>query len=161
MGVDSLSFRRALGQFASGVTVVTGVGPTGTLTGVTVSAFSSLSLDPPLVLACLNRSTAGLDAYTEGARFAVNILADDQEALSVAFAGPWQSRFDDVAFDIWDGGCPILKGCIANVLCRRAAVHDGGDHVIVVGAVDRLAIDDTRPPLLYFRGGYLGRGVDP
>lgn len=161
MGVDSLNFRQALAQFATGVTVVTGVRPTGKPTGVTVSAFSSLSLHPPLVLVCLNRATGTFDAYAEGRYFAVNVLADDQEPVSVGFAGPWQSRFDGVAFETWAEGCPVLKGCLANILCRRHAVHDGGDHFILVGEVERVAVDTTRQPLLYFRGGYNSCGRRP
>jgi len=154
VAVDPESFRRALARFATGVTVVTGTDPDGRPVGVTVNAFSSVSLDPPLVLICLANTTGCLNAFSEGERFAVNILDAGQAALSEAFAGPQEHKFKDRAFDTWDSGCPILPGCLANLECTRVAVHEGGDHFIVVGRVDRLATADAGEPLIFYGSGY-------
>lgn len=154
MPIASRRFRNALGRFATGVTVVTAIAGDGRPVGVTVNAFASLSLEPPLVLVSLARTTADLDAYLEGERFAVNILSDRQQALSAAFSRRPKTIFRRVAYDTWESGCPILAGCLANLECTRIAVHEGGDHFIIVGRVDRLDHTDDGNPLIYFRGGY-------
>lgn len=155
MAVDPQSFRNALGRFASGITVVTGVMPSGARVGLTVNAFSSLSLTPPLVLVCLDRSTGCLPAFEDGERFAVNILADDQAATSVLFAGPANPfQTTNVAYRESAGGVPLLDGCVANLECRRQAVIDGGDHVILTGLVEHAETATDREPLVYYRGCY-------
>lgn len=154
MAVDPESFRKALARFATGVTVVTGIDPEGRPVGVTVSAFSSVSLEPPLVLICLANTTGCLHAFSEGERFAVNVLDAGQEALSEEFAGPQEHKFKDRAFATWSSGCPILPGCLANLECTRVAVHEGGDHFIVVGRVDRLETADSGRPLIFYESGY-------
>lgn len=154
MPVTSRRFRDVLGRFATGVTVVTGVTGDGRPVGVTVNAFASLSLDPPLVLISLARTTADLDAYLKGKKFAVNILSDRQRALSVAFSRRPKTIFRRTAYETWESGCPILAGCLANMECTRIAVHEGGDHFIIVGRVDRLDHADDGNPLVYFRGRY-------
>jgi len=152
--VDSRKFRNALGRFATGVTVVTGLTDAGVPVGVTVNAFASVSLDPPLILVCLAATTGCLSAFSTGTRFAVNILGDDQEALSKAFAGPREHRFKNRSFETWDSGCPILPGCLANLECTRTDVHVAGDHLIVIGRVDRLETADRGRPLLFYRSAY-------
>ncbi|MFQ5765645.1 MAG: flavin reductase family protein [Rhodospirillales bacterium] len=147
-------FRRALGFFATGVTVVTGRTPEGEPVGVTVNAFASVSLEPPLILICLANTTGCLSAFSEGDRFAVNLLDESQKGLSEEFAGPREHRFKDSAFDTWESDCPILPGCLANLECTRVAVHKGGDHVIVVGRVDHIEHDEEGRPLLYYQSGY-------
>lgn len=158
MTVGPRDYRRALGRFATGVTVVTAEGANGALIGVTISAMASVSLDPPLVLFCLGKTTASFEAYTEGERFAVNILAEDQRELSERFATRNGDRFAGVAFRRGDGGCPLIEGCLGVLECTRVAAHDGGDHVIVVGRVERCDVDAERRPLLHFRGQYAGIG---
>lgn len=155
MTVDPQSFRDALARFATGVTVVTGVMPGGAKVGLTVNAFASLSLVPPMVLACLDRATGCLPAFEEGEHFVVNILAADQAALSTLFAGP-ANPFENgtVVFREGNAGVPILEGCVATIECRRAQRVDGGDHVILTGHVDRVETAPDRPPLLYYRGRY-------
>lgn len=143
-----------MGQFASGVTVVTGRGVDGRPVGATISAFSSLSLDPPLVLFCLDRGATCLPAFTQGPAFIVNVLASDQADISNTFAGPAEDRFATVAHGSGANGCPRLNGCLATVECAREAVHDGGDHVIILGRVTALDVHDDRDPLVYFRGAY-------
>lgn len=153
MPVDPLSFRKALGNFASGVTVVTTLAPdTGARLGVTVSAFCSLSLDPPLVLFCLGNRTTHLDAFRTCGRFAVNVLASDQADLSNRFAGKAEDKFAGI--DTGESGVPLLPGCVATLDCTLVDVRDGGDHVILVGQVERSAVDETKQPLLYCRGKY-------
>lgn len=152
--VDSRKFRNALGHFATGVTVVTGLDEAGEPVGVTVNAFASVSLEPPLILICLANTTGCLSAFSSGGRFVVNILGDDQEALSKEFAGPREHKFKDRAFDTWESGCPVLRGCLANLECTRDDVHAAGDHIIVLGRVDRIETADAGGPLVFFRGTY-------
>lgn len=154
MSVSPDEFRSALGAFASGVTVVTAKGEGGRPAGVTVSAFSSLSLEPPLVLFCLDKRTAALDAFVAGSHFVVNVLAEDQSAVANGFASPEPDRFAGVNVTLGTSGCPVLSGAAATLECRRTAVHDGGDHLIIVGEVERAAHDATKTPLLYGRGRY-------
>ena len=159
--IDAAEFRRALGQFATGVTVVTALDAARRPEGVTVNAFASLSLEPPLVLVCLARATRLTPLFESASHFAVNVLAEHQRHLSVAFACADNDRFDGVPWSSWTSGAPILEGCVANLECARIGRHDGGDHVILVGQVERLACDDARQPLLFARGDYhrLGREI--
>lgn len=153
--IDSRAFRNALGSFATGITVMTAVGADGVPVGITVNSFSSLSLDPPLVLFCVARSSQSLAAFSSAPGFAVNVLADDQQELSVRFSRrDLQDRWGGLAVDTWDTGAPILKGCLAVLECDRHDLLDGGDHVIVVGRVRRLESRADGRPLLYFRGAY-------
>ena len=158
MTFDSHAFRDVLGRFATGVTVVTGRRADGRPIGVTVSAFSSVSLDPPLLLICLDRTTASLECYVKVRHFAVNILAEDQKELAVTFADTREDKFARVDFETWGSGCPILTGCLANLECTTQAVHEGGDHVIVVGRVGRIACSRGGRPLVHFRGAYAATG---
>ncbi|MEW5728543.1 MAG: flavin reductase family protein [Pseudomonadota bacterium] len=156
MSIDQRSFRKALGCFASGVTVVTTVNPrTKALVGVTVSAFSSLSLDPPLVLFCLGKQTSTLDSFKDHGHFAINVLAETQRDLSIRFASRAEDKWAGVAFDACDSGVPWLSDCLANLECRLVNAIDGGDHVIFVGEVKRLRHQEGGSPLVYFRGSYM------
>jgi len=156
--IDTRNFRRALGQFATGVTVVTGIAQNGNAVGITVNSFASVSLDPPLILFCVDSSAPSCATFASGSSFALNVLSQDQEALSNNFASPLEDKFIDVEFDTWETGSPILKGCLANLECRREAVYDGGDHKIIVGRVEKLANSDTGHPLLYFQSNYARLG---
>ena len=160
MSFDSEIYRQALGRFATGVTIVTGLTSQGQPVGVTVNAFASVSLDPPLVLICLGNVTGCLEAFCEGDRFAVNILEDSQWALSEFFAGPQEHKFKNQPYDTWDSACPILPGCLANLECTRINVMEGGDHVIVLGRVDRIKMAEGGRPLLFFRSAYDRLGDD-
>ncbi len=155
MTIDPREFRNTVGCFATGITIITTIDGDGSPAGFTANSFTSLSLDPPLVLFCLDRRVASFDAFREGGKFAVNILGNDQQDLSTRFATSGPEKWDGVEFDAMDGGCPLFEGCIANFDCDVHAIHDGGDHVIVVGKVNRMSRSDGSPdPLLYFRGGY-------
>ena len=159
--VTEADFRRALGQFATGVTVVTTLAPGGRPEGVTVNAFASLSLAPPLILVCLAKGTRALAAFESTGHFAVNVLSETQRHLSVAFSRPGENRFNSVSWSAWASGCPIFEGCVANLECARSARHDGGDHVILIGQVERLHFDKSRAPLLYVGSGYRRLGEEP
>jgi flavin reductase (DIM6/NTAB) family NADH-FMN oxidoreductase RutF len=151
--IDRDLFRAVLGRFASGITVITTRDADGTPHGMTVSAFSSLSLDPPLVLVCIaNEATmAPLMARTHS--FAVNILSAGQEAVSRRFAGKFDDRFAGIGYHDGELGDPVLEDVLAWMQCRIVARHDAGDHVIVVGQVEQAGATDGKP-LLYYRGGY-------
>lgn len=154
MAVSKDVFRGAMGSFASGVTVVTTKGDDDVLRGMTVSAFSSLSLDPPLCLICVDRVASLHDHLHEGSHFAVNILAEHQEAISRRFASrDSQDRFKEIA--VYDGvtGAPLIDGAVACVECRVVSAYPGGDHTIFVGEVVSATTTEDGP-LLYFRGGY-------
>jgi flavin reductase (DIM6/NTAB) family NADH-FMN oxidoreductase RutF len=153
MPVSKDEFRTALSRFVSGVTVVTTVGEDDRPAGITVSAFSSLSLEPPLVLACIDKRASLHDCLTEGKHFAVNILAHDQEHLSRRFASKDQDRFDGAGYREGVSGAPLLEGALAYIECRVVHVYPGGDHTIVVGEVEATSGGDHKP-LAYFRGGY-------
>jgi flavin reductase (DIM6/NTAB) family NADH-FMN oxidoreductase RutF len=152
--LDGREFRDALGWFATGVTVITTRSPEGDLVGFTANSFSSVSLDPPLVLFSLNRQAGCLSIFEGCAHFAVNILAEHQAALSSRFATASHDKWQGVAIETWEGGCPILADALANFECAVHAVHDGGDHRIFVGRVLRMRASGTGKPLLFSRGAY-------
>lgn len=154
MTIDQSTFRKVLGRFATGITVVTALAEDATPIGLTVNAFTSLSLDPPLVLFCLDKRNGSLDSFQEGKGFALNMLSEEQQSLSVTFSSPVENRFADVEMETWETGVPILTGCLANLECLIDAVHEGGDHLIIVGRVENLHQTDSGRPLLYFNGNY-------
>jgi flavin reductase (DIM6/NTAB) family NADH-FMN oxidoreductase RutF len=154
MPLDSDLFRSVLGRFATGVTVVTARDDEGRDHGMTVSAFSSLSLDPPLVLICIDRVASMFGFLVVGKSFAVNILSASQEALSRRFANlDAATRFEGVGFSRGALGPAILDEVLAHLECRIVARYEAGDHAIVIGEVEFAATADERP-LLYYRGGY-------
>ena len=158
MTVGKEEFRRALGHFASGVTVVTSKGDDGTLRGITVSAFSSVSLDPPLVLICIDKKASLHDHLKEGGHFAVNMLAEDQELISRRFASKEGDRFEGLGYREGSTGTPLLDGALASIECRIVHAYPGGDHTIVVGEVLATEVG-AGGPLAYFRGGYVRLGA--
>lgn len=154
MAFDQREFRTALGHFATGITVVTARASNGDLLGVTVNSFNSVSLDPPLVLFSLERRALSLPAFETAGSFAVNILGDSQTHLSQNFARTQGDKWHGIAFDRWETGSPILRGCLAAFDCRTYAIHDGGDHRVFIGEVLRFEAQAEGTPLLYFRGSY-------
>ena len=154
MSFDPRSFRQALGCFATGITVVTSVGLDGEYLGFTANSFNSVSLDPPLVLFSLDRGAYSLKAFEAAGVFAINILREDQEAVSIAFARALSNKWEGVRTEIWQTGSPILVDALASFDCETISMHDGGDHVIFVGRVLRLRAGVDGRPLLYFRGAY-------
>jgi 3-hydroxy-9,10-secoandrosta-1,3,5(10)-triene-9,17-dione monooxygenase reductase component len=151
--IDPPVFRKALGAFPTGVTVVTAQSSDGRDVGVTANSFNSVSLDPPMVLWSLNRASSSLRAFTEASGFAVHILAADQQALSDRFASRREDRFAGLQFQRGIGGAPLFAGCVAQFQCRLAFRYDGGDHEILVGEVVALNHSGL-PPLVYHGGRY-------
>lgn len=149
--LDSRQFRNALGAFATGVTIVTTRAADGAPVGLTASSFNSLSLDPPMVLWALARTSRNLPAFTAADYFAVHVLAADQQPLATRFATRGGDRFAALEFDAGPAGIPLLRGCSARFQCRTVQQHAGGDHVIFVGEV--LEFDHFDRPPLAFQGG--------
>ncbi|MER6830984.1 flavin reductase family protein [Streptosporangium sp. NPDC000563] len=147
------SLRDALGQFATGVAVVTAVTSRGDRLGVTVNSFTSVSLDPPLVLWCLSRRAPSAPAFAEAERFAVNVLAAGQEHLSRRFATPLPDKFAGVETRLAPGGVPVLAGTVAHFACRAVTMYDGGDHLIFVGEVEHFRRQEGEP-LVFHSGSY-------
>jgi flavin reductase (DIM6/NTAB) family NADH-FMN oxidoreductase RutF len=150
--IEREELRDVLAKFASGVTVVTSVDAQG-FHGVTVSAFCSLSLDPPLVLICVANFSQSRDLLVVAERFAVNILSRGQTFLAEQFSGQTplaDPTFSRVPHQLSPGGLPLINDAVAWLECRHWAVHDGGDHTIVIGAVEALGLGDQDDPLIHF-----------
>lgn len=155
MPVTPDQFRAVLGRFASGVTILTARNARGEDHGMTASAFCSVSLEPPLVLACVENTTDMFGILRTDASFGVSILAEDQEALSRRFAELPAGRFDGIGYRRGESGVLLLDDAIAHLECRCTARHQAGDHDIIVGAVESADIGSAAGrPLLYYRGGY-------
>jgi len=152
--LDAVSMRRAMGQFATGVTVITTVTGEGQAAGCTVSAFSSLSLDPPLVLVCIDQGRVMHQQLTAAPGYVVNVLRTDQRELAVRFAGRGDDRFAGLRTTPGRHGIPLIDGAIAHIQCDLHSVLDGGDHAIIVGHVRTLATH-AGDPLLYAQGAFL------
>lgn len=154
MTIDPDSFRSVLGRFASGITVVTARDADGRDVGMTVSAFCSVSLEPPLVQVCIDRSASMFNALQRAEHFSVSILAAEQEALSRRFAAEDSThRFDGIGYSRGENGAVLLEDALAHLECRVFARYDAGDHMLFLGDVQRAEARDARP-LLYYRGGY-------
>ncbi|MBA3944719.1 MAG: flavin reductase family protein [Herpetosiphonaceae bacterium] len=152
MGIDEAEFRQVLGHFASGVTVVT-MQAHGQLHGLTVSAFASLSLDPPLILVCIDRHYPSHEFLQQAGTFAVNILREDGERLSRHFASRVEDKFAGVAYHQGVTGAPLLDEALATLECKHTTTLPGGDHSIFIGEVIATATHEGNP-LLYYRSGY-------
>jgi flavin reductase (DIM6/NTAB) family NADH-FMN oxidoreductase RutF len=155
MTIDPDSFRSVLGRFASGITIVTAIDAEGRDVGMTVSAFSSASLHPPLVQICVDRAASMFDTLHHHSRgFGISILGSDQEALSRRFAAEdSMHRFDGIGYVRGDTGVVLLDDALAHLECRMYASYDAGDHMLFIGEVEHATAADARP-LLYYRGGY-------
>ena len=154
MTIDPDSFRSVLGRFASGITVVTTRDAEGRDVGLTVSAFCSVSLDPPLVQVCVDHAASLYAALVVSTRYGVSILAAEQEALSRRFATAESTRrFDGIGYRRGESGVLLLDDALAHLECRIVASHDTGDHTMFVGEVESATARNARP-LLYYRGGY-------
>ncbi len=150
---DPKDFRRALGMFATGVTIVTTTSADGAPIGVTANSFNSVSLDPPMVLWSLANNARSLEAFSQSTHWNVHILSNEQEALSNRFARAGEDKFNGLEMDSQPSGAPLLPGCSARFQCKTAFKYEGGDHTIFVGEVvqyDSCAV----PPLVYVTGGY-------
>jgi flavin reductase (DIM6/NTAB) family NADH-FMN oxidoreductase RutF len=153
MPIDPDEFRAVLGRFASGVTILTARDGQGHDHGMTVSAFCSASLIPPLVLVCIDRSTDMFNILPKSSHFGVNILSESQEALSRRFAELPSGRFDGIGYTRAESGVVFLDDALAHLECRRVDRHEAGDHAVHIGEVEWASCRKDRP-LLYYRGGY-------
>ena len=146
-------FRNVLGHFASGVTIVTACDAEQRPTGLTASAFCSVSLDPPLVLICVDHKSQSFPHIRESGRFGINILPQAHEPLSRRFASSRLDKFDGVPFTLGALGVPLIDQALAHLECRTVSAHVEGDHTIFVGRVEAVGVGEG-DPLLYFRGRY-------
>lgn len=153
-GHDPRTLRDALGCFATGVTVVTCLSSDGRPAGLTVNSFTSVSLDPPLLLVCLAKKAASASALIASPCFAVNVLQTGQQPASIRFSTRDEDRFGTTSWSCGEGGAPIISDSLGVFECERHAVHDGGDHHILIGQVVKASFDASLDPLLYFRGRY-------
>lgn len=153
-GHDPRTLRDALGCFATGVTVVTCLAPDGVPAGLTVNSFTSVSLEPPLLLVCLHKMAASAPALTVARCFAINVLQTGQQPASIRFSTRDEDRFGSTPWACSEGGAPILQESLCVFECERYALYDGGDHHILVGQVVKATFDSALDPLLYFRGRY-------
>jgi flavin reductase (DIM6/NTAB) family NADH-FMN oxidoreductase RutF/pimeloyl-ACP methyl ester carboxylesterase len=154
VGSDARTLRDALGCFATGVTVVTATTAEGTPIGLTANSFTSVSIDPPLLLVCIAKNAGSAAILASAAHFAVNVLQIGQQPASARFAGKGEDRFASTPWERSECGAPVLSGSLSAFECERYAMHDGGDHIILVGRVVRATFEPRRDPLLYFRGKY-------
>jgi len=155
---DPRALRNAFGCFMTGVTVVTTLDAAGAPRGFTANSFTSVSLDPPLLLVCLAKQSRSLATFTEAQGFAVNVLAEDQREISMTFARPGEDRFSGIGWHLGPQGSPVLDGVSAWFDCARHEVVDAGDHVILVGRVAGFETHE-RGGLGYARGAYFTQGL--
>ena len=150
---SELALRRSLGRFATGVTVVTCCAPDGRPCGITANSFSSVSLDPPLVLWNIAKVSNSLQAYLDAEYFAIHVLDAAQQDVAVHFASTDHTRYNGIEHSISGQNVPILPAVLARFDCRTREIHEGGDHYIIVGEVEAHTAEDG-PPLLFFAGEY-------
>lgn len=151
--VDTLALRQTLGEFATGVTVVTARSPDGRPVGITVNSFASISLEPPLVLWSIGHHSLLRQVFETCGHWVVNILAADQLTLSQQFSQPGVDRFANFEWKSSADDTPLLAGCCAWFECRSEARYPGGDHTILIGRVERFRCE-PRPPLIFHSGCY-------
>jgi flavin reductase (DIM6/NTAB) family NADH-FMN oxidoreductase RutF len=153
-GSDPRTLRDAMGCFATGVTIVTALAEDGTPVGLTANSFTSVSLDPPLLLVCIANTAGTAPVLRSAGAFGVNVLQTGQQQTSNRFAGKGEDRFVATPWHQGEGGVPLLDGSLVSFECRTHAIHEAGDHFILVGEVTRASFEPRRDPLLYFRGKY-------
>jgi flavin reductase (DIM6/NTAB) family NADH-FMN oxidoreductase RutF len=151
--LDLRRLRDALGEFATGVTVVTARAADGQPVGVTINSFASVSLEPPLVLWSLGVESPSLEVFEACSHYAINVLAADQTEFSQRFSQSQSDKFAGIDLKVGAGGAPILPGCCARFECRNEARYPGGDHVILVGYVESFHREE-KPPLIFHGGRY-------
>jgi len=153
-GSDPRTLRDAMGCFATGVTIVTALDPAGTPVGLTANSFTSVSLDPPLLLVCIANSAGTAPALRGAEHFGVNVLQIGQQPASNRFATRGEDRFANLPWAPGQTGVPLLGSSLVSFECQRESLHEAGDHFILVGRVVRAQFEPHRDPLLYFRGKY-------
>ncbi|WP_411290327.1 alpha/beta fold hydrolase [Sphingorhabdus sp.] len=153
-GSDARTLRDAMGCFATGVTIITAHASDGKPVGLTANSFTSVSLDPPLLLVCIANNAGTAETLREIDEFAVNVLQIGQQPVSNLFAGKSEDRFAGTRWEVGEYGAPILPSSLGIFECKRHALHEAGDHFILVGRVEKASFEPRRDPLLYFRGKY-------
>ncbi|WP_175864382.1 flavin reductase [Burkholderia cepacia] len=151
---DTPGFRRALGAFVTGVTVVTTIQPDGSLRGFTANSFTSVSLDPPLILVCIAKTASSYAVFSATQRFAVSVLAENQTDVSGVFASKARDKFAQVPWSTRRTGAPVIQDAAASFDCVTHEVVDAGDHIILIGRVVDF-VQTSASPLGYCRGAYL------
>lgn len=154
MTIDSRAFRDALGLFPTGVCVVTAIDGDHNAIGMTVNSFSALSLEPALVLWCIQKDSDRFETFSNAEGFGVNILAEDQQALSNRYAQKQGYELSAGSYRIGEGGQAVLHQCLGSFECRLQQCVEGGDHIIMIGEVIAMERGDNERPLLFFGGDY-------
>lgn len=156
VSVGGDAFRQALARLAAGVSIVTTIDQDGARLGLTATAVTSVSLDPPLVLVCIDKRSHSGEAIQDGAPFIIHFLADDQEGLARQFASRAPDKFAGIAYEMSEHGCPRLEGVLASVECVPYEIYPGGDHTICVGRVVDVRVSAAdASPLVYFRSQFM------
>ncbi len=153
-GSDARTLRDAMGCFATGVTIITAHDADGKPIGLTANSFTSVSLDPPLLLVCIANNAGSAETLRSADSFAVNVLQIGQQPVSNLFAGKGEDRFAGTRWEVGEYGAPILPSSLGIFECRRHTLHEAGDHFLLVGQVEKASFEPRRDPLLYFRGKY-------
>lgn len=153
MAIDPRELRNVMGHFATGVTIITTKDTAGKPFGLTANAFSSLSLDPPLLLICVDKKVDCYACFEASQVFAVNFLSEGQDQLSTRFATKGIEKFEGVPYKLGELGVPLLDGALAHIECKLAGAYEGGDHTIYVGEIQNAVVLNDRP-LLFFKGKY-------
>jgi len=153
MPIDKNELRRIMGHFATGVTVITTISKERAPYGLTANAFTSVSLEPPLVLVSVDKKAESYPYFEQSRVFTVNVLSDEQESLSRRFAVSGGNKFEGVAYHRGVNEAPILDGTLAHIECQLYAAYDGGDHTLYLGEVLEAETREGKP-LLFYRGGY-------
>jgi flavin reductase (DIM6/NTAB) family NADH-FMN oxidoreductase RutF len=152
--VDATEFRRVAGCFATGVTILTTITPSGEAVGMTANSFSTVSLDPPLILFSVARKLYSLPAFESAQHFCVNVLHEGQLHLARQFGAASGEKWNNVSFEDGSFGCRLIVEAAAVIECEKYASYDGGDHVIYVGRVLKIKADSERSPLIFWRGQF-------
>jgi flavin reductase (DIM6/NTAB) family NADH-FMN oxidoreductase RutF len=155
---DARELRDGFGEFLTGVTVVTTVDADGEPTGLTANSFSSLSLDPPLALFSIGKTSNTFEAFEAGNGFVIHVLAADQRNIATQFSTKGIDRFEGIEWSTGYDDLPVIAGTLASFECSREHTYEGGDHLILVGRIQRFAVGDRdRPALGYFRSKYISQ----
>jgi len=157
MPIEKNQLRQVMGHFATGVTIITTFNKDGQMHGLTANAFTSVSLEPPLLLISVDKKAESYPAFEESKVFTVNILADEQEGLSRKFAVSGGNKFEGVAYRKGGNGAAILDGTLAHIECTLYAVYEGGDHTLYLGEIQEAEVREGKP-LVFYRGGYRAIG---
>ena len=153
MAIDSRTIRNVMGHFATGVAVVTTKDKAGLPFGLTVNAFTSLSLTPPLVVVCIDKAAQCYSCFHDSKVFAVNVLSEEQEELSTRFATKGIDKFQEIKWHKGENDVPLLDGAIGYIECKVANSYEGGDHTIFLGEIVGVSATENRP-LLFYQGKY-------